>query len=114
MITFTPAAKKHILSQLKNHQAFYVAVKETGCSGYMYQPAIVDHPKKTTDIFLKVDEVAIYIDKASADIIKGTEIDFLKKSLGFEQLVFHNPNAEGVCGCGESFKLRSEPRTRAK
>src|SRR3990167_6725930 len=106
MITLTSKAAQHIHSLLKNHGAFRLAVKETGCSGYMYVPEIVEHKKKETDIELQIGDIKIYIDADSAEILKGTDIDFVKKSLGFEQLVFHNPNAEGLCGCGESFELK--------
>jgi iron-sulfur cluster assembly protein len=38
--------------------------------------------------------------------IIGTTMDFVEDDLTSE-FVFHNPNAEGSCGCGESFTTKS-------
>jgi len=108
MLRFTEAAAKHIQLMLKNKgagAALHLRVKETGCSGYMYVPEIV-FEKKSTDILVEAPGFLVYVDSAAVPIIQGSELDYVKKNLGFEQLVFHNPNAEGLCGCGESFKLK--------
>ena len=108
MLTFTDAAIKHIQTLLKNkgeHAAFRLSVKETGCSGYMYVPEIVLE-KKETDSELATVDFMVYIDHDALPIIKGATVDYIKKAFGFYQLVFNNPNAEGLCGCGESFKLK--------
>lgn len=112
IITLTPAAKAHIQKMLENKgksAAFHLSVKQTGCSGYMYVPEIVSQ-KKETDAEIHDDDLLIYIDHDAVPLIKGTQIDYVKKSLGVYQLVFHNPNAEGLCGCGESFQISKEPR----
>lgn len=108
MITLTTTAKQHIRNILKNkgeNAAFRLSIKKTGCSGYMYLPEIV-HSKKETDIEIRESDLLIYIDRDASELIKDTQIDYVKKSLGSSQLVFNNPNAEGVCGCGESFQIR--------
>ena len=113
MLTFTDAAIKHIQTLLKNkgeHAAFRLSVKETGCSGYMYVPEIVLQ-KKETDSELAIVDFMVYIDHDALPIIKGTTVDYVKKDFGFYQLVFNNPNAEGLCGCGESFKLKANTHT---
>jgi iron-sulfur cluster assembly protein len=110
LLTFTDAAIHHIQKLLKNkgdHVALRLAVKKTGCSGYMYVPEIVTE-KKETDAVVEAPGFCVYVDKDAVAIIQGTELDYVKKNLGFEQLVFHNPNAEGLCGCGESFKLKEQ------
>lgn len=107
MITLTQSAKTHIQSMLKSKtDAFRLSVKKTGCSGYMYVPEIVDKKKKETDIEVMHDDLRIYIDSESANILKGTKIDYVKKSLGVYQLEYINPNADSLCGCGESFNLK--------
>ncbi|MCX7120991.1 MAG: iron-sulfur cluster assembly accessory protein [Gammaproteobacteria bacterium] len=107
MITLTTAAKDHIKTMLKtNNAAFRLAVKQTGCSGYMYVPEIVENKKKETDVEIQLSDLLIYIDADSADILKGTEIDYVKKGLGVYQLEYHNPQADSLCGCGESFNLK--------
>ena len=109
MITLTESAKAHIanmITQKGNHVAFRLWIKKTGCSGYMYMPEIVTE-KKDTDVEIRESNILIYIDQEAMAYLKGTEIDYVKKSLGVSQLVFNNPNAEGVCGCGESFQIKS-------
>src|SRR3989338_10551100 len=104
IITLTPVAKAHIQKMLENkgeNAVFRLSIKQTGCSGYMYVPEIVLQ-KKETDIEIRDIDLLIYIDHDAVPLIKGTEIDYVKKSLGVSQLEFHNPNAEGLCGCGES------------
>ncbi|HLB57143.1 MAG TPA: iron-sulfur cluster assembly accessory protein [Coxiellaceae bacterium] len=108
MITLTAEAKLHIKKMLENkprNAAFHLSIKKTGCSGYMYVPEIILE-KKETDIEVRESDLLIYIDRNAMELIKGTQIDYVKKGLGSSQLVFNNPNAEGVCGCGESFQIR--------
>src|SRR3990167_5178050 len=110
MITLTDSAKQHIQKMLENkgkNAAFRLSVKQTGCSGYMYVPEIVLQ-KKETDIEIRDNDLLIYIDDDAVPLIKGTKMDYVKKSLGVSQLEFYNPNAEGLCGCGESFQLKGE------
>src|ERR1700730_11432013 len=110
MITFTQAAKKHITEQVQQGrgQHFRLWVKVTWCSGFMYMPEIVASPKENDLQIGEIGDVKIYLDKAAAEIVKGTEVDYVEKMLGFKQMVFNNPNATGLCGCGESFKLNDE------
>lgn len=108
ILTFTKTALEHIQTMLKNkgeRAALRLSVKETGCSGYMYVPEIV-FEKSETDVTVETPLFHVYVDQAAVKILEGTEVDYIKKDLGFTQMVFHNPNAEGLCGCGESFKLK--------
>jgi iron-sulfur cluster assembly accessory protein len=110
IISLTDAAKAHIQNMLKTkdkNAAFRLSVKKTGCSGYMYVPEIVSQ-KKGTDIEIHESDILIYIDEAAVPFIKGTVIDYVKKSLGVSQLEFQNPNADSLCGCGESFNLKND------
>lgn len=111
VLTLTPAAATHVESMLaKQPEAsiFCLGVKVTGCHGYMYVPELA--PQATEDMVL-VDSTTsfqIYVKRDATSIIKGTVIDFELKSMGIKQLTFDNPNAEGLCGCGESFNLKKE------
>ncbi len=108
MITLTESAIVHIQTMLKNRgesAAFRLSIKKTGCSGYMYVPEIVAE-KKESDIEVHESNLTIFIDKDAAPLIQGTVVDYVKKSLGVSQLEFRNPNAESLCGCGESFNLK--------
>lgn len=48
--------------------------------------------------------VTITIDHKALLSVIGTTVDYFKNDFGSE-FVFVNPNATGVCGCGESFTV---------
>ena len=107
MITLTDAAKEHIQNMLKNkgeNAAFYLSVKQTGCSGYQYMPEIIYEKKEAAHIIPNLNFLA-YVDSTVLPLIEDTVIDYVKKNLSMSQLVFNNPKAQGLCGCGESFNV---------
>ena len=111
IVELTDAAYKHLqalIEKRKKRSQFRLSVKKTGCSGYMYQPEIVEMPQEG-DISLKTTVgLIILIDARCMPLIKGTLVDYIKKDFGQYQLHFNNPNAVGACGCGESFHLRED------
>ena len=46
----------------------------------------------------------ILIDKTSADMLQGSEVDFSKELIG-QQFKINNPQSKSSCGCGVSFSL---------
>lgn len=48
--------------------------------------------------------VKVLIDNNALLHIVGTTMDYVEDELA-EEFVFHNPNAKGTCGCGESFNV---------
>lgn len=48
--------------------------------------------------------VKIYIEPRALLTILGTTMDYKDDHISSE-FVFTNPNAKGVCGCGESFSV---------
>ena len=46
----------------------------------------------------------ILIDKTSADLLKGSEIDYVSELMG-ESFKISNPQTKSSCGCGVSFSL---------
>jgi iron-sulfur cluster assembly accessory protein len=107
ILTFTDKAIEHINKSLIRFPqgGFRLTVKKTGCSGYMYKPEIIAEPKANDLQFIAEHGLKVFIDPACLAMIKGTRVDLVAKGLGQKQLVFHNPNAAGACGCGESFHL---------
>lgn len=108
LISLTSGAEAHIkkmLAQKPNAIGFRLAIKQTGCTGYMYLPEIITEAKEN-DIQFDTQDITIFIEKNAAKMLEGTEIDYVNKSLGVSTLVFNNPNAKSLCGCGESFNLR--------
>ena len=108
VIGFTPAAVKHIMQKIDHKQAkaFRLSVKTTGCSGLSYVPEIVSEPREG-DIFVQDGSgLKVYIAQDSTQYLQGVEVDHVIKSLGHSLLIFKNPQADSVCGCGESFHIK--------
>ncbi|PWK87633.1 HesB/IscA family protein [Fulvimonas soli] len=105
-ITITPAASQRMrqfLAQTPAAVGVRFGVRRTGCSGFGY---VVDLAERVDagDSVVEIDGVPVVVDAGSLPLVDGTVIDFQRQGLnaGF---VFHNPNATGQCGCGESFTV---------
>ena len=101
-IKFTDKALKQINSLLskKNKGSFFrIAIKGGGCSGFQYEFTF-DQSKAEDDLNFE----NIIIDKASADLLKGSEVDYVSELIG-EQFKITNPQTKSSCGCGVSFSL---------
>ncbi len=109
IIQMTESAVQHvqkILEKKESGSKFRLSVKETGCSGLMYVPEVVMEVKPTDIEVLINQNLTLYLDQEALESVRGTLIDLKSQSLGQLQLVYNNPNAEGLCGCGESFNLK--------
>jgi iron-sulfur cluster assembly protein len=80
-----------------------LGVKTTGCSGLAYVLEFVDEVNEDDTVF-EDNGVKIIIDGKSLVYLDGTQLDFAKEGLN-EGFQFVNPNANGECGCGESFNV---------
>ena len=101
-IKFTDKALKQIqnlLSKKDEGSFFRIAIKGGGCSGFQYEFTF-DQSKAADDLNFE----NILIDKASADLLKGSEIDYVSELIG-EQFKITNPQTKSSCGCGVSFSL---------
>lgn len=105
-ITITPAANERMrafLAASPEAAGVRFGVKRTGCSGFGY---VVDlaTARNADDAMLEIDGVPLLVDGKSLPLVDGTVIDFQRQGFG-ASFVFHNPNATGECGCGESFTV---------
>jgi len=101
-IKFTDKAIKQInnlLSQKDKGSFFRIAIKGGGCSGFKYDFSFEKTPK---DEDLKFNN--IIIDKTSADLLKGSEVDYASDLIG-NSFKISNPQSKSSCGCGVSFSL---------
>ena len=101
-IKFTDNAIKQIdylLSQKNNGDFFRIAIKGGGCSGFKYD---FSFDKKPNEEDLKFNN--ILIDKTSADLLKGSEVDYVSELIG-DSFKISNPQSKSSCGCGVSFSL---------
>jgi iron-sulfur cluster assembly protein len=85
--------------------AFESALKKAGCSGFEYFFEYVDDIlTEAKDIIFNESECNIYVDQESLNYLKGSMVDYSDDGLN-KGIMFHNPNAKAVCGCGESFTI---------
>jgi iron-sulfur cluster assembly protein len=78
-----------------------VRVVAGGCSGLSYQLDISDGANPDDKVY-EQHGVKVFVDGKSDLYLAGVEVDW-KESLMGAQFTFNNPNAQGSCGCGESF-----------
>ena len=101
-IKFTDKAIKQInfLLSTKNKGSFFrIAIKGGGCSGFQYDFSFEDKTEKDDLI-----QDNILIDKTSADLLKGSEVDYVNELIG-DSFKITNPQSKSSCGCGVSFSL---------
>ena len=101
-IKFTDNALKQInamLSKKDKGSFFRIAIKGGGCSGFQYEFTF-DISKTEDDLNYK----NILIDRTSADLLKGSEVDYVSELIG-SQFKITNPQSKSSCGCGVSFSL---------
>ena len=101
-IKFTDKSIKqinHLLSQKDKGSFFRIAIKGGGCSGFQYDFSF--------DKLMEKDDLKfenILIDKTSADLLKGSEVDFVSELIG-DSFKITNPQSKSSCGCGTSFSV---------
>jgi len=101
-IKFTDKAIKqinHLISTKNKGFFFRIAIKGGGCSGFQYD---FSFDKNENDDDLKHEN--IIIDKNSADLLKGSEVDYVEELIG-NSFKISNPQSKSSCGCGVSFSL---------
>ena len=101
-IKFTDNALKQIqnlLSKKDEGSFFRIAIKGGGCSGFQYEFTF-DNKLTTEDL----QHENILIDKTSANLLKGSEVDFVSELIG-DQFKISNPQSKSSCGCGVSFSI---------
>jgi iron-sulfur cluster assembly protein len=105
-ISITPAANermRHFLAATPAAAGVRFGVKRTGCSGFAYVVDLAEAMDEG-DRLVDVDGVPLIVNDKNLALVEGTVIDFQRQGLN-ASFVFHNPNATGECGCGESFTV---------
>ena len=106
-LTLTPAAEARIAELMGKAPEGAIGVKlstpRRGCSGLAYSVDYV-HEAKPFDEKIETPGGVFFIDSASVLYLIGSRMDWKEDDFaaGF---VFDNPNAKGMCGCGESFTV---------
>jgi len=104
-VMLSDAASKKVAELLAQEEteglALRVAVRAGGCSGYSYE-MFFDSDLTGDDIVGEQGGVKVVVDAESAELLKGSTLDYTD---GLQGAGFHviNPNATRTCGCGSSF-----------
>jgi iron-sulfur cluster assembly accessory protein len=101
-IKFTDKAIKQVnqlVSTRKPGTYFRISVLGGGCSGFKYN---FSFDKNVDQEDIKINNIVI--DKASLEILKGSEIDFVSELMG-TSFKISNPKTKSSCGCGISFSI---------
>ena len=101
-IIFTKKAVEKInqlITKKPSGTFFRIAVKGGGCSGFKYD---FSFDNKTDANDLKYQNIVV--DKASLDMLKGSEVDFSEELIG-NSFKISNPKTKSSCGCGISFSF---------
>ena len=105
----TPQAIKHFNSLLKSapdDHGVLVRVLNKGCSGMKYD--IIIGAIGNNWLSTQYKDKKIFVEAGSETFLKDVVIDLQTLSLGQTKVVFLNPRAKNMCGCGESFNLDSK------
>ncbi|MGA7270863.1 MAG: iron-sulfur cluster assembly accessory protein [Acidimicrobiia bacterium] len=81
--------------------ALRMAVRPGGCSGFSYE-LFFDSQLEEGDIVEEFGDVRVVVDSQSAEMIRGSTLDF-KDGLMGAGFSIDNPNTTRTCGCGNSF-----------
>ena len=85
--------------------SFRVFIQTGGCDGYSYGMTF-DSPEVDDEV-IERGGVRLLVDKTSARLLGGTEIDYVS-SVTATGFAIRNPNAISTCGCGHSFKTAAD------
>lgn len=108
-ITLSEAAADRIRRQLAERGqgiGLRLGVTTTGCSGNAYKLDYADEIGDD-DVVFEQHGATVVIAKRDLPMLDGLNVDFRREGLN-ELYRFDNPNATGLCGCGESFHLAEE------
>lgn len=109
LVQLTPPAVEHVRAQLARQpsaKGLRLGVKSSGCSGWKYDLSLTETVNDDDIVVHIADDLAVFVDPASIDYVKGTQIDFTREGLN-RTFRFNNPNVDSECGCGESFSVKN-------
>lgn len=113
-IILTDAALLHLKKTIVKRGSgigLRLSIKTTGCSGFSYVVDVVDEADPADQVYPQADGALVFIDAKSHPFIQGLQVDYIRNGLN-EGFKFSNPNAMGICGCGESFSVAADNKDK--
>ena len=106
-VTLTEKAASRVQQQLRERGrgvGLRVGIKASGCSGYAY---VLDYADEVgpDEVAFESNGAWVVVVRDTLPMLDGLVVDFRKEGLN-EVFKFENPNAEALCGCGESFSVQ--------
>jgi iron-sulfur cluster assembly protein len=106
MITMTDSAKQALQRFIAEEESpevgLRVYITPGGCSGFSYGMVLEEQAEATDQVF-EQEGVRLIVDRFSASMLEGAEIDYVESLMGAGFSV-NNPQAVASCGCGHSFR----------
>ncbi|MCO8182604.1 iron-sulfur cluster insertion protein ErpA [Tropheryma whipplei] len=93
--------KQFLEQEQRDDLRLRIAVQPGGCSGLRYQ-LYFDERLLEGDCVKDFDGVALVVDDMSVPYLDGATIDF-HDTISKQGFTIDNPNAKGMCACGDSF-----------
>jgi iron-sulfur cluster assembly protein len=107
----TQSAAERLQSMMSERQiagyALRVFVSGGGCSGLQYGMTF-DNESREGDTVWNAHGLQIMVDPISARYLTGASISYQQDNMLAGAFKIDNPNAVSSCGCGHSFRAKSE------
>jgi iron-sulfur cluster insertion protein len=104
LISDSALAQLKIVQVQHPEKRLRIEILPGGCNGFEYELKL-DAIRAKDDVVLAFsDDVEIWVDKVSLDLIQGATLDFESSLVGANFKII-NPKAATSCGCGNSFSL---------
>lgn len=108
-VTLTEAAASRIREQIAARGeglGLRIGVTTTGCSGNAYKLDYADAIGPEDRVF-EAHGARVVVAEKDLPMLRDLRVDFRRDGLN-EMFHFENPNATGLCGCGESFHYEEQ------
>ena len=117
VITVSPSASARIMTMFSTLQpssvhpiGIRISINKRGCNGMNYIMNYIMDNEEGRKMIAKderirvAEKINIYVDPSAVFAIVGSVMDWKEDAL-VSEFTFINPNAKGVCGCGDSFNI---------
>jgi iron-sulfur cluster assembly accessory protein len=102
LFTLTPPAVAYYQKKLPADHCLKISSK-SGCSGKKIEIDFVPPEKVSACEILEQNDIKIFYDTKDTEFLKDLSIDYVKNLVG-GTIQYNKPDAENVCGCGQSWK----------